>query len=249
MRPRDIALGITGLFAAGIGFAGLIAGEEADGVLVAVFGVMLLLVPMGGLLARRGSAPRLEGDRLVIPGSRAKLRTLQAVVVGFTAIGVVMIVTGTVVTGAFVAVVFGGMSVISLFTTRGDLRIVLTPERLEWGRGVRPSWVAWDDVEGAAPFDIQHSWFLAIDAREGAVHIPSRQRWVTGLNRRLGYAEGQIGLEPFAVDPESLADVVMACAISPDARRRVATPVGLRWLSGEEDLQADPAVAEHHDVA
>lgn len=132
--------------------------------------------------------------------------------------------------GILCALVAGAMGVPSMLLTRGPVRIELLPGGLRWQLGTAPSFAAWDAITAVTPFDIRHAWFLGLDADRSGLRIPARQRWLARANRAIVSADASISLEPFPVEPETLADVVAACAMHEERRREIGTDASLAWL-------------------
>jgi len=246
MRPRDIGLAAVGVAFTLISLISLVTARGEDriaAVAILLFSAAILLVPISGRVAARSVRPRtghVDGrPALVIPGSGAKMRLMRIACLCFGGMGLLMAIwphalagdrrspVAIQVVGIVCAVFFGLGGIAGMLLARGPSSIELLPTGLRWRAGAKPSFVAWDAITAAWPFSIRNTWFLGVD---GAVDIPTGQRWLAKANRTIAHADAAISLEAFPVEPDRLAEVIAACAQDAGLRREIGTEASLRWL-------------------
>jgi hypothetical protein len=227
MSLRQLGLIAVGVLCALASIPLFVDGEAVTGAMSALFGLVLLLVPVAELLPG-GSGTQLENGALVIRVRRARRVLLLVATVLFAAVGVLLVLVAESlfarVAGILGMLVFGVFAVVGLWQMRGPWQFVMTPQALRWDQGGTGPLVAWDAMTRVGMARIWGTATLTIRVE------PPFHTVLAGINRRMGGGDVNVPLNLMSVDDELLLSIVTVCAREPQARATIATEATVRRL-------------------
>ena len=238
-----IALGAFGVLCLALAVWVLLGGGKSED--TSKLEAVLLFVPFGLAMlagaaimgAPKATATRPPEVRTEVRGGVAaetrvytfslrKLRISFAACLAFALMGVGIVLSGGVVLGAIVVLIFTVALAAGAMNLRGGGPVLaLTHDGIAHRAGAEATFVAWDDVREVFWMEVRGTPFLCLDAGgEVRLDVPALMRGLARLNRGFSGGDLSIAVDTLEQDAEELEARIHALIdASPGERRRLLT--------------------------